>query len=95
MATGEDLLDDIGCEKSEWKDPADVPLIDAMAFGELTDRPNFATPDLSEPNSALSNGYDQMRVGSRRPFPFVASISRSISALVIGRFMIGLPCVFR
>ena len=28
-------------------------------------------PDLSEPSSALRDGRDQMRVGSRRPFPVV------------------------
>ena len=65
-----DGLDDVGREKAEWEDPADVALIDAMTFGEITDRPNFATPDLSEPMSALRDGCDQMGVGSRRPFPF-------------------------
>ncbi len=42
-----------------------------MTFGEITDRLNFAAPDLSEPSSALRDRRDQMRVGSRRPFPFV------------------------
>ncbi len=55
--------------KAEWEDPADVALIDAMTFGEIKDRPNFAAPDPSEPMSALRDRGDQMRVGSRRSFP--------------------------
>ena len=46
-------------------------LIDAMTFGEITDRPSFAAPDLSEPMSALRDRCDQMRVGSGWPYPFV------------------------
>ncbi len=71
LATAEDRLDDVGREKAEWQDPADIALIDAMTFGEITDRLDFATPDLSEPSSALRDRCDQMRVGSGRPFPFV------------------------
>ncbi len=37
LATGEDRLDDVGREKAEWEDPADIALIDAMTFGEITD----------------------------------------------------------
>ncbi len=71
LATGEDCLDDVWREKAEWEDPADVALIDTMSFGEITDRLNVAAPDLSEPLSALRDSCFQVRVGSRRPFPFV------------------------
>ncbi len=46
LATGEDRLDDVGREKGEWQDPADIALIDAMTVSEITDRLNFAAPDL-------------------------------------------------
>ena len=42
----ENRRDDIGREKAEWENSADVALINAMAFGEITDRLNIAAPKL-------------------------------------------------
>jgi len=59
----ENRRDDIGREKAEWEDPADVALIDAKTLGEITDRLHMAVPDLSEPMVPLCDGGDQPRVG--------------------------------
>ncbi len=65
LATGKDGLDDVGREKAEWQNSADIALIDAKTFGEITDRLRIAAPDLSEPMSALRNRCDELRVGRR------------------------------
>jgi hypothetical protein len=86
LTTGQDRLNDVGREETEWEYPANVALIDAMTFGEITDRLYVAAPDLGEPMAALRDGCDQMRVGNGRPFPSVCDDELHLHAAPLERY---------
>ena len=58
MPAVENRLDDVGSEKGERQDTADVALMDAVALSQLTDRCGGAVAKLLEPSGRRSNGVD-------------------------------------